>query len=231
MRATALILPAIALALAGCGSNPPPKPPAPEPEPRAEKPGMMMHGEFGVLNEKEVRADFETVWRGPMTDCQRKGGENISGNTIVRMRVNHSGGVKWVYFKETNLGDRQVEKCMLEALRNVTWPIPEGGDDGLAEQELPFADYADRPPVEWDPDKVNSAIGENTDALSECRNGASGRFIATAIVDTNGSVISVGIQQPDETADEAADCMAEAIREIEMPSPGSWPAKVSFEVP
>jgi predicted small lipoprotein YifL len=216
---------------AGCGSKPPAEPVTPQAEPEHEKPELMMHGELGVLDEKEVRATFEQTWRGGMTDCQKRGGDNISGNTMVRMRVNHSGGVKWVYLKQTNLGDRAVEKCMLEALRNAQWPIPQGGDDGIAEQELPFADYADRPPVDWDADKVRDAVSANADTLAACRNGISGTFLATAIVNTNGSVASVGIQQPDETADEAADCMVEAIREMTFPKTGSWPAKVSFELP
>jgi hypothetical protein len=217
--------------LLGCGSTPPPKPPEPEPEPVVERPGLQMHGEFGVLDEGEVRATFERVWKGPMTACQRKGGDPISGHTVARMRVDHKGAVKWAYFKETDLGDRSVEKCMLDALRQATWPIPQGGDDGLAEQELPFADYAARPPVEWSASKVRDAIDAHASALSSCRGGVSGTFVATAIVKTNGSVASVGIQQPDETGDDAADCMVEKILEMKFPKTGSWHAKVSFDVP
>jgi len=120
---------------------------------------------------------------------------------------------------------------MLDALRGTTWPIPEGGDDGLAEQELPFADYAERPPVPWNDDKVRDAVSKHAGDLAGCREGIMGNFVATAIVNTDGSVASVGMQQPDETADDAADCMVEVIRGMKLPSPGSWPAKVSFSVP
>lgn len=229
MRPYAL-LPIVMLSL-GCGPTPPPVAPEPPPEPPPEKPGLAMYGELGVLNEAEVRSTFERVWRGAMTDCQKKGGDMISGHTLARVRVNHSGGVKWAYLKETNLGDRDVEKCMLDAIRNTTWPIPEGGEDGIAEQELPFADYADRPPVEWSSDKTRDVVSKNASALSACRKGASGAFVATLIVNKDGSVASVGIQQPDETADAAADCLVDAIRELKFPKTGSWPAKVSFDVP
>jgi len=194
-------------------------------EPVPEKPKLMMYGEIGVLDEAQVRSTFERVWRGPMTDCQKQGGDMISGDTIVRLRVNHGGVVKWAYLKETNLGDRNVEKCILDAVRNTTWPTPEGGEDGIAEQELPFADYADRPPVEWPADKAHSAVAQHASSLSSCRKAVAGSFVATIIVNKNGSVASVGIQQPDETADDAADCMVGVLRKITFPKTGSWPAK------
>lgn len=222
---------AVCALLIGCG----PKAPAQEPEPTAEpiepKPQLQTYGEFGVLDEAQVRATFERVWKGPMTACQRSGGDNISGVTLVRMRVNHSGQLKWVYFKETNLADQKVQACMLDALRAETWPIPEGGEDGLAEQELPFGDYASRAPIEWDPDKVQPAVQKNANALRACRKGATGDFLASAIVNTNGFVASVGVQQPDETADDAASCMVQVLGGIKFPKPGSWPAKVSFYIP
>jgi len=221
----------LSVALAACGSPPPPKTVDPPKEPEPDKPGLQMHGEFGVLDEAQVRTTFETVWRGAMTQCQKNAGEFVFGQTMVRMRVGHSGNVKWVYFKETNLGDRAAEKCMLDALRNANWPIPEGGDDGLAEQELPFADYSDRPPTEWGPDRARDTVDSASAKLRECIQGTSGQFVATAIIEKSGAVRSVGIQQPDETADEAADCLAETIKELKFPTTGSWPAKVTFDVP
>jgi hypothetical protein len=41
----------------------------------------------------------------------------------------------------------------------------------------------------------------------------------------------VGIQQPDENADDAADCMVKAIEKLRFPKTGSWHAKVSFDIP
>lgn len=228
---TKLVVCIAAVIVAGCGSAPPPKTPEPSAEPEKEEKRLVMHGELGVLDEKAVRTGFEKVWRSAMTDCQKQGGDMISGHTLVRMRVNHSGAVKWVYFKETDLGDRNVEKCMLDALRNTTWPIPEGGEDGIAEQELPFADYAARGPDPWDPNKVKTALSEHESELTACRNGITGTFVATAIVNKDGSVASVGMQQPDETADDAADCMVEIIKGMKLPKTGSWVTKVSFEVP
>lgn len=217
--------------VSGCGSNPPPKPVDTPKKPEPERPSLQMHGEFGVLDEDQVRSTFERTWRTAMTDCQKRAGEFVSGKTMVRMRVGHEGNVKWVYFKETNLGDRDAEKCMLEALRSTTWPIPEGGDDGLAEQELPFADYSDRPPTEWEPDRARATVEAASAKLRDCRGSASGQFLASAIIEKSGAVRSVGIQQPDETADEASDCIVDVLKGLKFPKTGSWPAKVTFEIP
>jgi hypothetical protein len=190
-----------------------------------------MYTELGVLDEAEVRSTFERVWRGAMTNCQKRSNEFVSGLTVVRMRVNHQGQVKWVYFKETVLGDRQAEKCMLDALRSASWPTPQGGEDGLAEQELAFADLADRPATEWDPARVQPALAKALEPLQECRAGVNGLFTATAVVKTDGSVRSVGIAPPDETGEQAADCIVDVIKGLTFPTTGSWPAKVTFDVP
>ena len=213
---------------------PPPEAPEPTPDPQRRESTLDVYAELGVLDEAAVRSTFERVWKGPMTACQKNGGNMIFGNTVIRLRVNHSGGVKWTYFKETNLGDRSVEKCILNAVRSTRWPIPQGGEDGIAEQELPFADYSKRPPVSWPASRARSTVSKAAPALSDCRHvvsEVSGTFVATAIINGDGSVASVGIQQPDETADDVANCLVDVILSLVFPETGSWPAKVSFDVP
>jgi len=212
-------------------SSQPPETPDPSSEPRRRSPSLDVQSEFGVLDEAKVRSTFERLWRGTMTDCQSSGGIFVFGRIVVRTRVNHSGTVKWTYLKETNLGDRDVEKCILEAVRNTKWPIPEGGEDGIAEQELPFETIAVRPPGDWAASKVQKTVSKASSSFATCRNGSVGSFVATAIINKDGTVASVGIQQPDETADDITDCMVGVIRSLSFPKTGSWPAKVSFDVP
>jgi len=230
------VIPTVISLITACSSptptpEQPTEPQEPPPPPRRTASSLDIQSELGVLNESAVRSTFERIWKGPMTKCQKEGGPFIFGDTTVRVRVNHNGGVKWTFLKETNLADRTVETCILDAVRNATWPIPQGGEDGIAEQELPFADYSPRPPVEWSPDKTKNTIATAATELAACHQGIQGRFIATAIILSNGSVASVGIQQPDETADQASDCIANTIRGLTFQSTGSWPAKVSFEIP
>jgi hypothetical protein len=50
-------------------------------------------------------------------------------------------------------------------------------------------------------------------------------------VQTNGTAISAGVATPDERGEAgAADCLVSVIKGMKFPSPGSWPAKVIFDV-
>ena len=97
--------------------------------------------------------------------------------------------------------------------------------------------------MEWPSDRVSQALSKAKAKFAKCRSGGAsiggehastsgdGTFIGTAIVMTDGSVGSAGISVPGENSEQVADCMIEVIRNLELPTTGSWPAKVSFEVP
>ena len=58
--------------------------------------------------------------------------------------------------------------------------------------------------------------------------GPLGAFEATLYVGTGGEVLSAGVTPPDETGEDAVDCLVEALLGAKFPSPGSWPAKVTL---
>ena len=49
-------------------------------------------------------------------------------------------------------------------------------------------------------------------------------------VDTDGSVLSAGIAHAEDKGEAAADCILEVVKTASYPSPGSWPAKVTFSL-
>jgi hypothetical protein len=42
--------------------------------------------------------------------------------------------------------------------------------------------------------------------------------------------LSVGVTPPDDQGESAVDCLVEVLKHAKFPSPGSWPAKVSFSL-
>lgn len=186
-------------------------------------------GELGALDQAKVRQIFERLWQGEMESCRKKSNEFVAGDISVRVRINHAGGVKWAFFTSSTLGDRNVEKCILDALKSATWPIPVGGDDGIAEQELPFADLADRPALPWAAENVSATLSSAAAKFGACK--ARGRFTATVIVRTDGTVLSAGAYGPDENAEDAVDCISRTLQTLRFPKPGSWTAKASFPIP
>ena len=64
--------------------------------------------------------------------------------------------------------------------------------------------------------------------LRSCKNGRRGEFRATAYVAADGSVLTASVTSPDEQGEQDVDCLVEVVEQTTFPSPGSWPAKVSF---
>ena len=59
---------------------------------------------------------------------------------------------------------------------------------------------------------------------------ASGNFEATVYVATDGSVLAAGVTPPDEAGESDVDCLVSTLKAATLPSPGSWPAKVTFSL-
>jgi len=221
----------LSVAAAACSSPKPAEAPQPQaPAPPARKHQLEMHSEFGVLDVGKVDAVFEHL-KDDLSRCLQHANKFASGNVLYAMRVNHSGQLKWAFLKDSSLGDHKAEKCMLDLLRAATWPIPQGGEDGLAEKPFEFPDREERPPVEWSADQVEPALRSAAGKFAKCRAGNKAVFRATAIVHTSGKVASAGIATVDDKGEDAADCMVEVILKLKFPKTGSWPAKVGFEVP
>jgi hypothetical protein len=219
----------VAACSASCGAPPPPEPKTVEAPPPPKKKSMTW-GEFGVVDVKKVDEVFAGL-QATLTACQDRGNKFSSGTIHYTMRTDHSGHVKYAFVKISELGDREVEKCMLEVLRKATWPIPEEGDDAMIEKPITFPDREERPPEDWQADQIMPALGKVKGKLQDCRKGHSGMFHATIHVDKSGKVASAGIAAPDDKGEPLIDCMVDVIKKMKCPSPGSWPARVSFEIP
>jgi hypothetical protein len=232
----ALVVSSLPLAACGGDEKPPPKTQIEAGSPKAEREhghGIRTSSEIGGMNEAQVDATFKKVLSS-LEDCLNKGTERVEflgGSVSFFIKVDSEGQVAESYLEHSTLGDRETEKCMLSAVRKRKWPKPVGGEHGLARKSFDFDPPNDvRPPLEWDSDHVKSALKKLNDKIEDCRGGKSGTFEATAYVSPEGNVLAAGVTPPGADGESAADCMAEAIRGGSFPSPGSWAAKVSFQL-
>jgi hypothetical protein len=224
------------LLAAGCGgSEPQPKAPDAEGEPSEEgarhsRSSANIQGEIGALDEERADRVFESAI-GALERCLHAGAsrvEFLGGQVKFFVKVDSSGSVA-TYAEESTIGDRQTEKCMLDALRKKDWPKPVGGEVGYARKGFDFDPPNDvRPPTDWPSERASDALRSLESKISECKDGAGGRFSATMYVDTDGKVLSVGVAPPDEAGEAAVDCLVDVLKQSKLPSPGSWPAKVTF---
>jgi len=196
--------------------------------------GMGVSSDVGGLNDSQTRAAFRNAQAG-FKKCLMEGWERIEflgGEVHFYVALDDTGTIKANYLEETTLGDRATERCMLDVISAQKWPKAVGGEIGEARSSLAFDPPEDvRPPVDWSVDDISQTLAKVGDDLDNCKRHASpGRYSVTMYIGTNGSPISVGVAPPNGEADLAIDCIVGVLRGATFPSPGSWPAKVTFDL-
>lgn len=155
--------------------------------------------------------------------------EMLGGRIQLSFRVATDGSVRWVYARASTVGDRETERCLLDVAGSTRFSEPQGGE---AEFNWPLAlDPPEdvRPPFNWETDRIAEVLDANGgEVLSSCRPGAS--FIVTVYVAPGGAILTAGASTVDQQAADAIDCIVDAVKLWEMPDPGSYPAKVTFEL-
>ncbi len=226
----ALALP-FSLSLA-CGGAPPPPPEAPhvDEKPQASRPALKMKSELGTVDPGAIKKAFSTL-DGAFMDCQKHALgriEVLAGTAKFFLRIAEDGSAKYAYLEDSEVGDRDTEKCLLDAVRAASWPKPDGGEAEVRYgMELPL--QSTRPPNDWASEKVTGALAKQGEAFDKCKAGAGGTFRATMYVGHGGKVLGAGVAADSRDGADKADCLAEALLKMKgLPSPGSWPAKVSF---
>ncbi len=231
----ALMVVCTATAALGCGASPPP--PAEEPAAAPSKglgehrsAGPSVESEIGGLDDTKVKQTFEHL-SGKLNGCYTTGAQRLAylgGEVRFVVRVAKDGSARWAYLKDSTLGDRETEVCMLGVLKGTSWPRPQGGE-GLAENSFTFdPGTEERPPVAWSPEQLGPAQRKARSALAQCKKQAGTRSLkATMYVETDGKASAVGVASGDEKGAAAVDCVVSALRGLKFPSPGSYASKVS----
>ena len=236
LRSIVFVLTAVAGAACG-GSAPPPAAPkaqaATKEAPVKPKQRFTMGGQLGSLDEGKVNETFTTLVPR-FGECLSQGSsrvEFLGGHVKFAIRIALDGNAKWAYFSETTLGDRDTERCMLNVAKSARWPLPQEGE-GQAQRAFDFDPSPDvRDAVPWGADRISKSLASARAKLGQCAHRAPGKYHATVYVHTNGTTMAAGVAPPDERGETGAvDCMVDVIKAMRFPSPGSWPAKVMFDV-
>lgn len=190
-----------------------------------------MRSEIGGLNEEAVAKSFERM-NDEVQNCFVKGTgkvNSLGGHVKMKLRIDPKGALKWAYMSESTLGDRDTEKCLLDAARAKSWPLPIGGD-GLAERAY---DVDSPSPVkDLDPKKFRIALGLVGKETAKCRKkGTWGTvFRVTSYLRYDGMPVAVGIAPPNEKGEDVVDCMTNIIKKIKFGGIGRRMGKVSFDL-
>jgi hypothetical protein len=221
--------------VAGCGgSNGEPKLPETEaaaaPEQRS---AMRVAQELGTIDESAVDRAFES-FSPQLQSCHRAALTRVryvGGDVTFFLRLGADGHPRFVHVRETTLGDREMERCLVDALLGATWPKPNGGDAEISKRVAFDPPSTARRPVEWTPDKLGPLLRQLDAPARQCKSPGDGVFTVTAYVVTKGKsgrVLSAGVAPPSAEADARSECLLHLVESTHLPPPGRVPAKVSF---
>ena len=256
------LLALLALGAIACGSKPPPPPEPPKTDDdtaaRPSGPTPQVEQELGSIDQRAVERKFGAL-QGELEKCHQQGRDRVeymSGDVKIFMRVGKDGKVRYSYFEESTLGDRDPEKCILDVLGRASWPQPQGGEAEVR-NGFGWGPGGERAPTPWGPEKVMGALDEAKDVkkdVQKCKAGVKGDFIVTAYVehdesaaeekpkaggkkhgkkagkDHGGKFKTIGIIPPNKDGADKVDCIVDALKPLRLPTPGSYAAKVSFPI-
>lgn len=193
MTSRALSLVLCVAASAACGGSTPPPKTEEAPKEEAPKPtssgggGASVSQELGSIDQRAVEQTFAKL-QGKLEGCQKRGRDRVeflAGDVKVFLRVDGNGKVKYGYFEESSLGDRETEKCILDLFAAADWPKPQGGEAEIR-NGFGWPAGSERPPASWGAEKVAVAL-ENDKAtkksVDKCKAGVTGDFRVTAYVE------------------------------------------------
>ena len=225
----------------GCGTTPPPAPVEPEKKEevkdKKKNDGPSIEYDLGGVDPNVAKAKFnalKSTWNDCFADARKKN-ETLSGKLTLTIRTLKDGSVKWAYVTQTDLGDRSVEKCVIDSVKSTNFGAPMDAKEG----EIKAYSYGweldddDRPADPGAASNVLPSIEKAKGKLNDCkkRASASGTVSATIYVKKGGKPASIGIAIDDPSADGAIDCIVEVLSKLTYSNKSSWTIKSTVQLP
>jgi TonB family protein len=193
-----------------------------------EDPNLAVKGLKGRLDSYDIQQGVNRH-AAAVANCYNRPAKKqkyLGGKVSFKFVVTREGDVKTVKIDESDLGSWEVESCLLEVARSMTFARPKGGE---AEFQVPLEFTGRRRVLWWEEDKTQAEVAEKLVELEACQPVPSDVWV-TLYIGTRGKVLSAGFaskhKQP--IADEWATCAAQAIAAWELSDPRGQIAKGFF---
>ena len=206
------------------------------PSKRSDKSDVSVSSEVGGLNEEATAKVFQKAEPG-FERCfknRAKQVELLQGTVQFFVVIGLDQKAKSVTIENSDLGDRDAEKCMQQVLFKMTWPKPVGGRTAHAHYTAASFEMLDpdvREAVTVDPGhvaRIQKQLKKQT--KEQCQVGSPSPYQITAYVGTDGKVITASVTSSDPNAELSIDCLVDLVKNVEFPSPGSYAGKVTFSL-
>jgi hypothetical protein len=194
---------------------------------KPERPRQRIEQQIGGLNHEAVSGKFNAMQREVQRCIEEGMGrlKGLGGVFTVSIRVKLDGRLRHAFMKESTLGDRQTERCILDAAMSRTWPKPKGGE---GEAEHTYAADAVVDVHSWDGKRMRGAMGTIMKKVWKCVSGVRGRWTATVYLRHDGQVVSAGVAPPSAGAEAKSDCVVDVLESFRFGPQRSKVTKVTF---
>ncbi len=208
----------------------------PAPAPPAEHTrgeGVAVSGIEGSMSSYDVRTTMErrSVELAACHEPRARIVPALHGTVEFAIAVDREGHVGQVSVRASDLGDRTLEHCISDLIRDTPFPRPHGGDAQVTWTMMLEPTRAGLLAESWETEQVARVIDKHLETLqNDCGvTDPSEPLDVTAYVNKRGRVVSAGVISQHESTTQDLDCIVKELRSWPMPKPKHTRfAKVSF---
>jgi hypothetical protein len=190
-------------------------------------------GLVGTLSQFDVKVTMEKKSK-EFAQCHEPRARSVpslAGSIEFKIHVLKTGKVSKVQVRESDLGDRVLERCLSEVIKATPFPEPNGGEADVQWNMLLAPLGRAREPEQWEHRQVERVVRKHRAAmLATCDARGNGQFSITAYVARSGRVLAAGVAAREAISEEQFDCIADELRSWTMPKPRTGVAKVRFPI-
>jgi len=218
-----------ALLLAACASSPPPEPEQGKLDPdwrpggtklpgSDDSDGMKIDVAKGALDQRDVDKVLDRQVQS-LTPCYEQAGPTqkyAGGDVKLRFFVTSSGDVSNVLVTASDVGNFEVERCLVTEGRKLKFTPPEGAKATDFEYALRFQPSGNARVVEWDDGALARDVAQLAPRLAACGSLGPNPVRAVVYIQPGGAVGSVGLACVGPIDVQASTCAVEQIRKWKL---------------
>jgi TonB family protein len=195
---------------------------------------MNVDSELGVLETEDVEATLKEHF-DDIRGCYGRAGKAqryAEGRVMLRFLVNGDGSSQDVLVIESTLGNYDVERCLVEVGRRISFHAPSGRKPTTFEYPVEFRSTNQVAVLEVEGLKVEHDLALFLPQLAACGRLAPEGANAMIYIESNGFPGSVGLAAADVLDEDVGDCVVQTIRGWKMSAtlPGRV-VRATFNIP
>ena len=194
--------------------------------------GLTLEHSKGALDQRDVDRVLDRQVQS-LTPCYEQAGEAqkyAGGEVKLRFFVTKAGEVSNVLVVASDVGNYDVERCLVTEGRKLKFPPPRGDHATDFEYSLRFQSSGNARIVEWDDGVLARDVAQLSHQLHACGSLGPTPVRAVVYIQPGGSVASVGLACAGPMDVEASACAVEQIRKWRLRDNKSHIVRAGFMV-